>query len=199
MSKQNRIRSKQCQKVSKSMTGRSIRIFTCVSSLVRLAEDILTLQKSLFRNSVSLIVSTVILLKDRKSFRPFSARSWPLLPVRSFCGTVGILANFYAVDHLFPADATMLNKLSPFLRSSHPTFCYGSDGPCTGPPLAGAFVGAMFIIKPSFGNMDLLPPLIGLLGGITAGMAFTFVRLPGKRGECKSYIVFLDPQLFPVR
>ncbi len=29
---------------------------------------------------------------------------------RSICGTIGILCNFYAVDHLVLADASMLNK-----------------------------------------------------------------------------------------
>ena len=34
--------------------------------------------------------------------------------LRSVFGTLGILCNFYAVDHLVLSDASMLNKMSPF-------------------------------------------------------------------------------------
>ena len=34
--------------------------------------------------------------------------------MRSVCGTLGILCNYYAIDHLMLADASILNKLSPF-------------------------------------------------------------------------------------
>ena len=37
-----------------------------------------------------------------------------MLLLRSTFGTIGILCNFYAVDHLLVSDASMLNKLSPF-------------------------------------------------------------------------------------
>lgn len=33
---------------------------------------------------------------------------------RSLFGTIGIFANFYAIGKLYIADASMLNKLSPF-------------------------------------------------------------------------------------
>ena len=34
--------------------------------------------------------------------------------LRSAAGTIGIVGNFYAVDHLAQSDASMLNKMSPF-------------------------------------------------------------------------------------
>ena len=34
--------------------------------------------------------------------------------LRATFGTMGILCNFYAVDHLVLSDASMLNKMSPF-------------------------------------------------------------------------------------
>ena len=53
-----------------------------------------------------------------------------------------------------------------------------------------AFVGSLFIIKPTFSNMELIPSLIGLLGGFGAGAAYTAVRFLGQRGEKGSFIVF---------
>lgn len=166
--------------------------FACMGALVRLAGDVPTFQKSFFRNFIALIVATVILLREGKGFRPASPRNWPFLLARSVCGTVGLLANFYAVDHLLLADASMLNKLSPFFAVIASYFLLKEKlSPVQILSLAGAFTGALFIIKPSFGSMDMGPALIGFLGGAGAGVAYTFVRLLGKRGERRSYIVFV--------
>ena len=55
--------------------------------------------------------------------------------------------------------------------------------------VAGAFAGSLFIIKPSPLNMELVPAVIGLLGGMSAGAAYTFVRSLGIRGEKGPFIV----------
>ena len=44
--------------------------------------------------------------------------------------------------------------------------------------------------KPSFDNPQMLPALAGVLGGLGAGAAYTFVRYLGARGENGSRIVF---------
>ena len=56
--------------------------------------------------------------------------------------------------------------------------------------VAGAFFGALFVIKPSFQNTDLLPALIGFFGGACAGVAYTFVRKCTLCGEHSAYVVF---------
>ena len=158
--------------------------FATMSALVRLSGDIPTFQKSFFRNFIALVVAGIILLREGKGFRPTSSRNWPLLLARSICGTVGILANFYAVDHLLLSDASMLNKMSPFFAVIASYFLMKEKiSPVQAFSLVGAFVGALFIIKPSFGNMELGVALIGLLGGAGAGVAYSFVRLLGKKGE----------------
>ena len=87
--------------------------FSAMSVFVRLSEDVPTMQKAFFRNIVAAVVAVIILLR---SGGPVTVRkkSLPALFLRSAFGTVGILANFWAVDHLDIADANMLNKLSPF-------------------------------------------------------------------------------------
>ena len=53
-----------------------------------------------------------------------------------------------------------------------------------------AFCGALFVVKPSFQIEKSLPALIGVLGGLGAGLAYTFVRYLGKKGERNAVIVF---------
>ena len=87
--------------------------FAFMNTFVRMAGDLPSVEKSFFRNFVALIFAAVMLLRTEEKFR-FDKKNLPYLLLRAFFGTVGILGNFYAIDHLVLADASMLNKLSPF-------------------------------------------------------------------------------------
>lgn len=164
--------------------------FALMSFFVRMAGDLPPIQKSFFRNFVAAIFAGIILMKNGVPFHCKKENLGYMLG-RSICGTIGILCNFYAVDHLVLADASMLNKMSPFFAVIFSYFLLKEK--ITVPHglfVIGAFVGSLFVIKPTFSNMDLLPSLIGLCGGIGAGAAYTMVRKLGERGEKGPFIVF---------
>lgn len=166
--------------------------FACMSMFVRLSGDVPTIQKSFFRNAVALLVATSVLFKEHRGFLPSNPRNWPDLLARSLFGTIGLLANFYAVDHLMLSDASMLNKMAPFFAVIASYFILKETiAPRQILTLIGAFIGALFIIKPTLSNMDLGPSLVGLLGGICAGTAYTLVRKLGNQGERGPVIVFV--------
>ena len=165
--------------------------FACMNVCVRMAGDVPTIQKSFFRNLVALVVAVSVLVREKQGIRPADRKNIPMLLARAFFGTVGVLANFYAVDHLMLSDASMLNKMSPFFAVLASSFLLKEKiTPMQMLTLAGAFLGAMFIVRPSFSNMDLIPSLIGLSGGICAGIAYTYVRKLGLHGEKGPVIVF---------
>ncbi len=164
--------------------------FALMSFFVRMAGDLPPIQKSFFRNFVAAIFAGIILMKNGVPFH-CKKENLSYMLGRSICGTIGILCNFYAVDHLVLADASMLNKMSPFFAVIFSYFLLKEK--ITVPQglfVIGAFVGSLFVIKPTFSNMDLLPSLIGLCGGIGAGAAYTMVRKLGERGEKGPFIVF---------
>ncbi len=164
--------------------------FAFMNMFVRLAGDLPSVQKSFFRNFVAAGFAFVILLKDRVPFR-CKRENLIYLLLRAGFGTMGILCNFYAIDHLVLADASMLNKMSPFFAVLFSFLVLKEK--VTAPQaliVAGAFAGSMFVVKPTFANMDLIPSIIGLLGGICAGAAYTMVRKLGENGEKGSFIVF---------
>ena len=98
---------------------------------------------------------------------------------------------FYAIDHLVLSDANMLNKLSPFFAVILSYVILKEKvRPVQAAGLAAAFAGALLIIKPSFYHVDYVPALIGALGGLGAGAAYTFVRKMGLQGEEGARIVF---------
>jgi len=87
--------------------------FASMSFFVRLSGDLPTMEKAFFRNAVAVLVAAFMLARTKEGFH-VQKGSWPDLLMRSFFGTVGLICNFYAVDHMNIADANILNKLSPF-------------------------------------------------------------------------------------
>lgn len=165
--------------------------FALMAMFVRLAGDLPSFQKSFFRNLVSLIFSFVILRKDGIWFSGKKENVKYLL-IRASAGTVGILCNFYAVDHLVLADASMLNKMSPFFAVVFS--CFVLNEKIKAPQMAivsGAFLGSLLIIKPTPAIFQSPAALVGLLGGLGAGLAYTFVRVLGERGEKGPFVVFV--------
>ena len=87
--------------------------FAMMSTFVKLAGDLPSFQKTFFRNIVSVAIAFIFIMKHKESF--FGKKeSQKILILRSTLGTLGIVFNYYAIDHLILSDANMLNKLSPF-------------------------------------------------------------------------------------
>ena len=164
--------------------------FASMSFFVRLSGDLPTMEKAFFRNAVAVLVAAFMLARTKEGFH-VQKGSWPDLLMRSFCGTVGLICNFYAVDHMNIADANILNKLSPFFPILMSYFILKEkannvEWAC----VAVAFIGAVFVVKPAF-NMQFVNAMIGVIGGLGAGIAYTFVRKLGKKGERGPIIVMV--------
>lgn len=155
--------------------------FALMNLFVRLAGEVPTFQKCFFRNTVAAFAAVVMLHKNQVKFQ-LGKGNLKYLLIRSTAGLLGIICNFYAVDHLTISDASLLNKLSPFFAIIFSTIILKEiAGAKEWGILMLAFVGALFVIKPSMG-MEFVPGLIGMFGGACAGLAYTYVRKLGQRG-----------------
>ena len=163
--------------------------FALMNLFVQLAGDINPIQKSFFRNLISFLFAASVLMKSGDF--SYKKENLKYLILRSALGTIGILCNYYALGHLLLSDASMLNKLSPFvvLICSY-IFLKEKINKVQVASIITAFIGSLFIIRPGFSLTDMLPALIGLLGAIAAGGAYTTVRYLGLRGERGPFIVF---------
>ncbi len=162
--------------------------FALMTFFVRMAGDLPTMQKAFFRNAVAAIAAIFLLARSDEGFK-IKKTSWKDLFLRSFFGTMGLICNFYAVDHLAIADANILNKLSPFFAIIMSYFILKEKANRTEwLCVAVAFIGAVFVVKPSM-DMQFVNAMIGVLGGFGAGVAYTFVRKLGKQGERGPVIV----------
>ncbi len=179
--------------------------FAFMNAFVKLSGDLPSIQKSFFRNFVAFLIAFVLLLKDWKNFHLFDPsiadtsgadqRRWlaggmGYLLLRSVFGTIGILCNFYAIDHLVLSDASMLNKMSPFFTILFSwIFLKEKLKPFQGFAVLTAFLGSLLIIKPTLDFSDFIGSAAGLFGGICAGFAYCMVRILGQKGMSKTFIV----------
>lgn len=163
--------------------------FALMGMFVRLAGDLPVMQKSFFRNAVAFVAAGVVLLRGGERPR-LQKKAWGCLVLRAVFGTVGLLCNFYALDKLALADASILNKMSPFFAILCSYFLLKEKiTPARAAIVLGAFLGSLFVVKPSLQNVDFLPACIGLLGGFGAGAAYTFVRKLGQLGVKGPFVV----------
>ena len=150
--------------------------FALMSVFVRLSGDVPSMQKVFFRNLVAIVIAVVMLAKDHQPVS-LSGPAKVSLFFRALLGTIGVICNFYAVDHLVLADATMLNKVGPFFAILFSYFLLKETiAPYQIAALVATFCGCLLIIKPTGAGGELFPMLVALLGGISAGGASTMLR-----------------------
>lgn len=165
--------------------------FSGMSSFINLSGDLPVPQKVFFRNLVALFCASAVLLKNHQPFKPIKGcLKYHFL--RSSIGLIGVFGNFYATTHMaHTADAAMLNKLSPFATLIFSAlFLKEKVKPKQAVAIVVAFVGAMFVIKPTLSNVELVPSLAGFIGGVSAGAAYTTVRHMANKGENGRFTVF---------
>ncbi|MCR5805090.1 MAG: DMT family transporter [Clostridia bacterium] len=165
--------------------------FACMALFVNMSGEMPVFQKAFFRNCVAIILSLGLLIRSKDKFK-VKKGSLKYLLLRASFGTLGILFNFYAISHINLADAQILNKLSPFFAILASIFILKEVANrrqwiC----IIVAFIGALFVVKPTgLSNPDhLFPALIGLAGGLVAGIAYTFMRKLSLHGERSEVIV----------
>ena len=161
--------------------------FALMNLFIRLAGDVPTLQKCFFRNFFALIIAVSALIRTKTSFK-VGEGNLKYLFIRSLSGALGMVLNFYAIDHMNISDASILNKLSPFFAIIFSIFVMKEVADrYEWAAVIAAFIGALFVVKPSF-NAEVIPAVAGVLGGLGAGLAYAYVRKLGSRGE-KSMII----------
>ncbi len=162
--------------------------FACMSFFIRKAGDLPTMQKGFFRNVVAMFAAAVMLLRTEDKFK-IKKGSIPSLLMRAICGTIGLICNYYAIDHMNISDANILNKLAPLfaiIMSALILNEYANRFEWS--MVIVAFIGALFVVKPTL-DMKCIPAVVAAIGGLGAGTAYTFVRKLGKQGERGPVIV----------
>lgn len=166
--------------------------FALMNLSVNFAGDLPFYQKSFFRNLISFLVASALLYRDKTPIEKMSPTNKRVLFLRSLFGTIGVCCNFYAVDRIPLADASMLAKMSPFFVLLFSYFFLKEKLTFVQMiSVAIAFVGAGFVAKPSMGISEFFPYFVCLMGGLFAGAAYTAIRFLGNAKIKSSLIVFV--------
>ena len=177
--------------------------FAVMNLLAKMSGDLPSIQKAFFRNAIAFWFALAMIIKKKPKFNKNKTVIGSLF-LRSLFGTLGIVCNFYAVDKLLFADAGMLTKMSPFFAVIFSIFILKERASIQQMLIIfGAFIGMTIALRPSFHNLNFVPSMVGLFGGIFAGAAYTYVRKLGKYGVDGSIIVlsftsFSLITLFPI-
>ncbi len=149
--------------------------FALMGAMVKLSGDVALPTKVFFRNLVTLGITGMVAIRLKEN--PLAPTPyWPRLLLRSLCGLAGVSLYFLALSRMNLADASLLNKTSPFFVTIFAViFLKESFNRALVPALLAAFIGAVLVIKPRF-DMAMLPALAGFGSGMFAGMAYVFVR-----------------------
>ncbi len=164
--------------------------FALMGAMVKLSGDIALPTKVFFRNLITLAITATVAF--RLGQNPLSPTPhWRRLLLRSLCGLAGVLLYFLALGRMNLADASLLNKTSPFFVTVFAViFLKENFNRALVPALLAAFIGAMLIIKPRF-DYTMLPAAAGFGSGMFAGMAYVLVRsLRGQESPNRIILTF---------
>lgn len=163
--------------------------FSLMNVCVHMAGDLPAMQKSFFRNLIALGVSLSLILWKRTPLRIPKGQFRHLFS-RSFFGTIGVVCNYYSVDHMLLSDATMLNKMSPFFSALFAVWILKEKITWVHVSFLGvALAGCAFILKPGVEGLLSSAAIVALMGGLCAGIAYTEVRKLGTGGVDKNWII----------
>ena len=166
--------------------------FALMSMFVKFVDnDIPTTQKVLFRNAISMVVSFFMVVYHKESFYG-KTENRKLLLLRSTFGTIGMLLFFYSISQLNLGDANMLNKLSTFFLIIFSAIFLGEKVKrYQVSMIIIAFLGSLFIIKPSF-EVDIFPYMTSIFAAMFAGAAYTVLRVLGSKEKYYTVVLFFS-------
>ena len=165
--------------------------FSLMAVFVKYSGDLPTVQKVFFRNFISMLIALSLVLYFREKLFGHKENQGLLL-LRSSLGVLGVVLNFFVIDRMVLSDADILNKLSPFFTIIlSAIFLKEYVRRYQVISIIIAFIGAIFIIKPSFSS-DTIYALLGVAGAVFAAGAYTVLRALGSREKFYTVVFYFS-------
>ena len=88
--------------------------FASMNLSAKLAGSLPSMQKAFFRNLIAAVVSFAVLINSKEKFH-LNKKNLPFFFMRAIFGTMGIVGNFYAIEHMLLADAFYCHSVFFFI------------------------------------------------------------------------------------
>lgn len=163
--------------------------FSVMQIAVKISSDNIPLMEQVFaRNFITLLISFTAIVKNKEKIFPNKENIIAVIS-RSLFGYLGVVTFFYATNNMLLADASVLQRTSPFWATIF-AFIISKEKifKIQWVALIIAIIGSIFIIKPKM-NSNITTALIALSSAIFAGISYAIIgSLKGK--ESNSLIIF---------
>ncbi|QTM08755.1 EamA family transporter [Brachyspira hyodysenteriae] len=163
--------------------------FSIMEIAVKISGSNIPVMEQVFvRNLITLFISAFVMIRDKERLFPNKSNILSIV-CRCISGYLGIISYFYATNNMVLADASVLQKTSPFW-SSFFAFLLIKEKVIKMQwfGMIIAAIGSIFIIKPSM-NSNVFPAIVALSAAIFAGISYSIIgSLKGK--ESNSLIIF---------
>lgn len=163
--------------------------FSIMQIIVKVSSKNIPLMEQVFsRNFITLLISFIFIIKNKEKIFPDKKNIIAVIS-RAIFGYLGVVTFFYATNNMLLADASVLQRTSPFWATIF-AFIISKEKifKIQWLALIMAIVGSIFIIKPQM-NSNILTSLIALSSAIFAGVSYAIIGyLKGK--ESNSLIIF---------
>lgn len=147
--------------------------FSLMATTVKSVNMFPLVQKVFFRNFIGVIVLSFFVFKDKTILKINNKK---LMFARCAFGLTGVFLYYKSINLLNLSEAVVLNKLSPFFVIILSGILLKEKIKITQIiAIFIALVGILILLKPQM-NIDIYPALIGVLGAISAGFAYTTIR-----------------------
>lgn len=168
-------------------------LFALMGALVKQASLRFSAPELVFYRSLFGLISiyAVILVTSRQWLAPLRTRHAFSHAKRGLSGFVALVMFFHAIAHLPLPTAITLNYTSPLvLAAITGWWLKEAHGRGLVAAVLIGFVGVVLLLRPGWGEQNLMDGLIGLASGVLAAVAYLNVRTLGRQGEPDWRVVF---------
>lgn len=166
--------------------------FAAMNGCIKEVKGIPLGEKVFYRNIMLFIVSLFMIWKNKSSLLGHKGSRVQLI-FRGVFGTLGILAGFYALQHMILPNETMFADLNIFFIIIF-SFIFLKERVNVIQIIAiiVAFIGVWFIIQPSKEtHMGMIPIIVAIISAALSGGAYTIIRGIRHKEKPETIIFFL--------
>ena len=148
-----------------------------MSTCTKLVPGVPAMEKTFFTAFVCMIAAWIIQIHRHHEPPHFLKKDIKDLTLRAVYGIISMYLTFWCASAMDIGDATALFNLSPTFTMIYAHFAMGERfDRRQGLLVVLAFVGGLFVVKPSFHNVNLVPALAAVFCGMIGGLAHAYVR-----------------------
>ena len=163
-----------------------------MSTCTKLVPGVPAMEKTFFTAFVCMIAAWIVQLHRHHEPPHFLKKDLKDLTLRAVYGIISMWLTFWCASAMDIGDATALFNLGPSFTMLYAHFAMGERFDRRQALLVGlAFAGGLFVVKPSFSNVNLVPALAAVLCGAIGGVAHAYVRKLGAYNKVEGNAVIL--------